>query len=65
MITNEKDLAIENYLKNLGATEATEYSLWKTTKKLKQPQISIPSIRAETGNWARSTMKMPKLVQIT
>lgn len=54
LLQNEKNLAIQKYLENLTATETTDYSLWKATKKIKQPQKSIPPIRLPTGNWARS-----------
>ncbi|KMQ93692.1 rna-directed dna polymerase from mobile element jockey-like protein [Lasius niger] len=47
--------AIEDYLKNLSATEATDYSLWKATKKIKNPQQSIPPLRLPDGKWARSS----------
>ncbi|KMQ86419.1 reverse transcriptase [Lasius niger] len=61
MLTNEKKQAIDNYLINLGATEATDYSLWKATKKLKQPQISISPIRTESGKWAKSNEEKAEL----
>lgn len=61
MISKEKEQAIENYLKNLGSTEATDYSLWKATKKLKHPQLSNPPIRMESGRWAKSNADKAKL----
>lgn len=33
LLQNEKNLAIQKYLENLTATETTDYSLWKATKK--------------------------------
>lgn len=48
----ENDL--QQFLQNLGATKATDYSLWKATRKLKNP-ISIDApIRLSNGKWARS-----------
>jgi len=49
-----KNSAIQNYLENLSPTEATDYSLWKATKKLKRPQQHIPPIKKNDGNWARN-----------
>jgi hypothetical protein len=41
-------------LKNLSATNATNYSLWKATKRLKQPQAPIPLIKLNEGGWTRN-----------
>lgn len=49
-----KNNDIQEYLSNLTASAATDYSLWKTTKKLKRPQTSYPPIKDQDGNWARS-----------
>lgn len=54
LLHNEKNLAIQKCLENLTATVATDYSLWKATRIIKQPQQSIPPIRLSNGNWARS-----------
>jgi len=32
----------------------SESTLWKATKRLKRPQISIPPIRKAYGSWAKS-----------
>lgn len=45
---------IQNNLKNLTATQATEYSLWKITKKLKRPPTQIPPIKKADNQWAKS-----------
>ena len=50
----DKNKDIENYLQNLSATDATDYSLWKATKKLKRPKVSNPPIRMPNGDWART-----------
>jgi hypothetical protein len=42
LLKDEKQKAIQTYLENLTATESTEYSLWKTTKRLKRPQTPPP-----------------------
>lgn len=54
LLTTIKNQSIQDYLANLTASEATGYSLWKATKKIKQPQLSIPPIRSTRGKWARS-----------
>jgi hypothetical protein len=38
----------------LTATTATDYSLWKATKRLKRPQQSIPPLKTSDDKWARS-----------
>lgn len=54
LLQNHKNQAVQDFLKNLTPTEATEYSLWKATKKLKKTLTPVPPIRKENGNWARS-----------
>lgn len=49
-----KNEEIKDYLSKLTATQATNYSLWKATKKLNQPKAHVPPIKMENGNWARS-----------
>lgn len=44
-------------LANLTATQATDYSLWKMIRNLKQPQTQIPPIRIAPNRWARSEME--------
>lgn len=48
-------------MKSLTATEATDYSLWKVTKKIKTPQQPIIPIRLPNGKWARSNKEKVKL----
>lgn len=50
-----KDLhnsAIQKYLEELSPMQDTDYSLWKATKIIRQPQKRIPPIRTQQG-WAR------------
>ena len=54
LLLNEKNQSIREYLSRLSPTENTDYSLWKATKKLKQPQHHIPPIRKSDGHWARN-----------
>lgn len=53
-IIAENDKAVQSYLQNLTPTEATDYSLWKATKKLKANTRAQPPIRKNNGVWARS-----------
>jgi hypothetical protein len=54
LLHDEKQKAIQTYLESLTATEATEYSLWQATKRLKRPQTPIPPLRTGGGEWAKS-----------
>lgn len=53
-LSRQKNVAVEDYLRNLSATETTDYSLWKATRNLKNMKQSVPPIRDAFGNWARS-----------
>lgn len=53
-LIEEREGEVQKYLSELTATELTEYSLWKATKKLKRPQTTHPPIRLPNGEWARS-----------
>lgn len=53
-LLKERDEGIQHYLSELTATGATDYSLWKATRKLKRPTLACPPIRLPDGNWARS-----------
>lgn len=44
----------ENKMQNLSATAATDYSLWKITKRFKRPKQNIPPIRKSDNTWAKS-----------
>lgn len=51
----------QNYLENLTATQATDYSLWKATRNMKRPQLSIPPIKDDNNKWARSDSEKANL----
>jgi hypothetical protein len=53
-IKRNKEEIFQTYLQGLTATADTDYSLWKATKRLKQPTQRIPSIRNAYQTWARS-----------
>jgi putative salt-induced outer membrane protein YdiY len=44
------------FLQGLTSTESTDYSLWKTTKKIKQAK-KPSSLRTSQGTWARSSVE--------
>ena len=52
--------SVQDYLQQLTATQATDYSLWKATKRMKQPQPHIPPILNSAGQWARSDEEKAK-----
>lgn len=54
LLHKNKNQAIQDYLAQLSPTENTDYSLWKATRKLKQPQKCNPPIRKNGGGWARN-----------
>ena len=54
LLLDHKQQAIQTYLESLTATEATDYSLWKATKRLQHPQTLIPPLRTARGEWAKS-----------
>lgn len=47
-------------MKSLAATEATDYSLRKATKKNKKPQ-SVPPLRLPNSKWVRSSKDKAEL----
>jgi hypothetical protein len=54
LLHNLKNEGIQNYLKGLKPTEATDYSLWKATRRINQPQQQIPPVRVNHSTWART-----------
>lgn len=57
----DRDEGLRNYLEHLSPTEATDYSLWKATKKLNRPQVVNPPLRYANGHWARSNSEKANL----
>lgn len=55
-----KNESFNHYLSNLSPIQATDYSLWKTTKKITKPKKKIPTIRNSQGGWARSPQEIAK-----
>ena len=50
-LRNSNNATFEHYLTSFSPSENT---LWKATKRIKRPQISIPPIRKADGNWAKN-----------
>lgn len=48
---------MQNYLKHLDSSTTNDYSLWKATKKLKQPKIAFHPIRREDKSWAKNCIE--------
>ena len=61
LLYQEKQQAIQIYLQSLTATDATDYSLWKATKRLKNLQAHVPPIRTNNGEWAKSNIQKADL----
>lgn len=53
-LLEDKQAALKAYLEGIDPTKATDYSLWKATKKLNNPTSHESAIRHSDGNWARS-----------
>lgn len=53
-INEMKNETFKPYLSGLLATDDTDYSLWKATKRIKRPHIYVPPIRKIDGTLARS-----------
>ncbi|XP_018405166.1 PREDICTED: RNA-directed DNA polymerase from mobile element jockey-like, partial [Cyphomyrmex costatus] len=61
LIIEDKNLSTQKYLESLTPNHASDYSLWKATKKFKRPQQHIPPIRKPDGKWARNEFEKSKL----
>jgi len=53
-INEMKNETFKSYLSGLSATDDTDYSLWKATRRIKRPHTHVPPIRKIDGTWARS-----------
>jgi flagellar hook-associated protein FlgK len=56
LLNNNKSDCIQTFLQGLTATESTDYSLWKATKKIKLVKKPSP-LRTSQGTWARSNVE--------
>ena len=52
--TNITHFQKRGYPKLPPRTDATDYSLWKATRKIKQPQHHTPPIRINSSTWTRT-----------
>lgn len=50
-----KNQWFEDYTQSLSPTEATDYSLWKATKRMKRPKVTASPILKPDGTWAKSS----------
>jgi hypothetical protein len=53
-LTNAKNKTFEHYIASLSKDD---YAIWKATKKLKRPQVSIPPIGKADRSWAKNDSK--------
>jgi hypothetical protein len=54
LLRDHKNAGIQTFLLGLTPTASTDYSLWKTTKKLKTVTPTSTPIRTSHGTWART-----------
>src|SRR5436190_1777997 len=54
MLRDVKNEWFQEFTSNLSPTEVSNYSLWKVTKSIKQPQTPIPPIQRPDGSWAKN-----------
>lgn len=53
-IKKYKQDSISGYLKELSPDKASDYSLWKATKKIKRPIIQMTPLKKGNGTWVRT-----------
>lgn len=63
-LQKEKEQYIRSYLEKLSPSNSGEYSLWKATKKLKQPQQVNPPLRKNDNSWAKSNEEKASLFAV-
>jgi hypothetical protein len=54
LLNDHKNYNIQTFLNGLTPTASTDYSLWKTTKKLKKVTQTSTPLRTPQGTWART-----------
>jgi hypothetical protein len=54
LLSDHKNAGLQTFLLGLTPTASTDYSLWKTTKKLKTATPTSTPIRTSHGTWART-----------
>ena len=57
LLRQHKEEGMSNFLKGLNTDKDTNYSLWRTTKRLKRTVVRHPPIRKVDGMWARSNQE--------
>lgn len=57
LLFNIKNQWFNDYTSSLSASETSDYTLWKATKRIKQPIVSIPPIARSDGTWAKSNVE--------
>lgn len=58
LLQSENDKNLEREIKKLGPTMATDYSLWKITKKIKHPRTRVNHpVRKTDHSWTKSNQE--------
>lgn len=60
-IKEYKNITLTKYLNQLTHERDTNYSLWKCTKKLKQPAMQCQPIKTTDNSWAKSNSQKAKV----
>ncbi|GAB0095839.1 hypothetical protein DMENIID0001_112700 [Sergentomyia squamirostris] len=54
LLTAIRDSLVDKYLSDLSPTHATDYSLWRATRRIKHTEEFNPPIKDSSGGWART-----------
>ncbi|GAB0090800.1 EH domain-binding protein 1 [Sergentomyia squamirostris] len=54
LLTAIRDSSVNKYLCDLSPTHATDYSLWRATRRIKHTEEFNPPIKDSSGGWART-----------
>lgn len=61
LIKEYKQISVDNYLRELGPEAHKDYSLWKATRRFKQPIDHVPPIKNAQGQWVRKNNEKAEL----
>ncbi|KOX81107.1 RNA-directed DNA polymerase from mobile element jockey, partial [Melipona quadrifasciata] len=57
IIHEYRNKEVEKYLLNFSRGEDTNYSLWKTAKRIKRTIIPTPAIKKLDNTWAKTSLE--------
>lgn len=62
MLQKQRNEELYNYLSSLSPSAASNHSLWRATKNLKQPKQRKSTLRRSDGTWTRSDKDKSELL---